>query len=455
MTELPSVLARGERARLFPVLADTSKEGRTLSIFLSCLQNVDEFGRSMLADLGKRVGTRSKIETFTEVGLSKSGGDKAMRPDGLILITAGSSRWTALVEAKVGNTDLTVEQVSSYAELARLNGVNALITLSNQFAPLPSHHPVNVPSSLRKKVDLYHWSWMYVITMADLLLSNDEVIDRDQRIILQEMKRFLLHQSSGVKSFEQMPLAWTEILSQINAGASIPTTSSEAREVVGAWHQEIRNLSLILSRQLGVEVDLRVPRSLKDDPAARQKADLEVLALSKRLEAVFDVPSAASPIELIADLAKKSISVSMKLRAPIEKKSAKGRTSWLLRQLAKAEPEGIHVRFGSPGRTMSTQHSLKALKENSEIVSKDRGDQAPHTFEVLLVKDLGSRFSQRKNFISDLEKLVPDFYNQIGQHLRAWQAPAPKLSDEKASAEAVAPEALREEAEISALEREG
>jgi len=92
--------------------------------------------------------------------LSKSGGDKAMRPDGLILITEESSRWTALVEAKVGNTDLTVEQVSSYAELARPNGVNALITLSNQFAPLPSHHPVNVPSSLRKKVDLYHWSWI-------------------------------------------------------------------------------------------------------------------------------------------------------------------------------------------------------------------------------------------------------------------------------------------------------
>lgn len=48
MKELPAILTRGERARLFPVLADTSKEGRSLSIFLACFQNVDEFGRSLL-----------------------------------------------------------------------------------------------------------------------------------------------------------------------------------------------------------------------------------------------------------------------------------------------------------------------------------------------------------------------------------------------------------------------
>ena len=51
MSDLASVVVRGERARLFPVLADTSKEGRTLSILLACIENVDEFGRALLAEL--------------------------------------------------------------------------------------------------------------------------------------------------------------------------------------------------------------------------------------------------------------------------------------------------------------------------------------------------------------------------------------------------------------------
>ena len=37
MVDLPDYLARGERARLFPVLTDTSKEGRSTSILLAAI----------------------------------------------------------------------------------------------------------------------------------------------------------------------------------------------------------------------------------------------------------------------------------------------------------------------------------------------------------------------------------------------------------------------------------
>jgi hypothetical protein len=148
--ELPTVLERGERARLFPVLADTSKEGRTLSIFLWCLENVDEFGTAMLSSIGQRKGARSRIETFTEVVLKK-GGDKKFRPDGLIVVRTGSREWSALVEAKVSNADLTAEQLESYLEIAKVNGVDTVLTLSNQFAPLPTHHPVQLSASARRK----------------------------------------------------------------------------------------------------------------------------------------------------------------------------------------------------------------------------------------------------------------------------------------------------------------
>jgi hypothetical protein len=63
MSDRPAFVVRGERARLFPVLADTSKEGRTASILLACLEYVEEFGRAILAELGQRSGSRTRIET--------------------------------------------------------------------------------------------------------------------------------------------------------------------------------------------------------------------------------------------------------------------------------------------------------------------------------------------------------------------------------------------------------
>ncbi len=70
MADLPEYLARGERARLFPVLADTSKEGRSTSILLACLANVREFSQSMLSSIGQRVGKRAAVVTYTEVAFA-------------------------------------------------------------------------------------------------------------------------------------------------------------------------------------------------------------------------------------------------------------------------------------------------------------------------------------------------------------------------------------------------
>lgn len=271
MIELPSVMVGGERARLFPVLADTSKEGRSLSILLSCIENVREFGSALMAGLDQRVGARSHIHTYTEVVLQKAAPDRKCRPDGLITLRNGSNQWTALIEAKVGNSDLTGDQVEAYLELAKINGIDALITISNQFAPLPTHHPLQLSASARRKIGVYHWSWQHVLTEATLLLANEEVTDRDQRVILNEMVRFLSHPSAGVRSFDQMPAAWSTMVAAVQAGGTVSPNSPDAREVIGAWHQEVRDLSLILSRWLGRDVDIRIPRALSTDPSAPPK----------------------------------------------------------------------------------------------------------------------------------------------------------------------------------------
>jgi hypothetical protein len=454
MTELPSVMVRGERARLFPVLADTSKEGRSLSILLACIENVREFGGALLIGLGQRIGTRSHIRTYTEVVLQKAAPDRKCRPDGLLMLRSGSNEWTALVEAKVGNSDLTDEQIEAYIDLAKINGVDALITISNQFAPLPTHHPVQLSGSARRKISLYHWSWQHVLTAATLLLANDEVVDRDQRVILNEMVRFLSHPSAGVRSFDQMPSSWTPMVAAVQAGGIVSPNSPDAREVIGAWHQEVRDLSLVLSRWLGRDVYIRIPRAHSTDPIARQKADLARLGNEHSLTVSLNVPDAAGPIEVSADLQKRSISVSMKIRAPDDRKSIKARLNWLLRQIQKSQPNGIHVRLFWPGRAGATQHPLTSLRDNPDLASTERADLTPTSFEVLFVRDLGAKFGQRRNFISELEAAVPEFYEQVGQYLKPWQAPAPKVREEKPGPVDVTTEEIQEVANEVALARQ-
>jgi hypothetical protein len=454
MTELPSFVVRGERARLFPVLADTSKEGRTLSILLACLENVHEFGRALMAGLGQRVGVRSQILTYTEVVLQKGISDQAFRPDGLIDLRTGSNHWSALVEAKVGSSDLTADQIECYLDIAKLNGVDALITISNQFAPLPSHHPVAVSATARRKAALFHWSWQHVLTEATLLLSNEEIVDRDQRVLLNEMIRFFSHPSAGVRSFDQMPAPWTQVVATVQAGGTISATSPDAREIIGAWHQEVRDLSLILSRWLERDVEIKIPRAHSADATTRQKADLGSLAGERCLTTSFAVPDAAAPVVVCAELQKRSVSVSMKVRAPDDRKSTKAKLNWLLRQLQKSAPGGIHVRLFWPGRAAPTQHPLASLRDKPDTAAAERVELSPTSFEVLLVRDLGPKFGQRRNFITELEAAVPDFYEQVGQYLKAWQARAPKVREEKQEASEVSTEALREEADQVALARE-
>lgn len=453
MAELPDFVTRGERARLFPVLADTSKEGRTLSIVLACLENVEEFGRAMLLDIGQRVGQRSRIESFTEVVLKAGAAESGHRPDGLLLVRSGSSQWSALVEAKIGNSELYPEQVEAYLELAKLNGIDAIITISNQFTSLPAHHPLALSSSAKRKADVFHWSWMYVLTEATLLLNNEEIADRDQRVILSEMIRFLLHPSAGVKGFDQMPAAWTDVVNLVQAGGTISATADSAREVVGAWHQEVRDLSLVLSRQLGVDVQIKIPRAQAEDPTVRQRTDLVRLAEERTMTTTLAVPGAAALIDVCADLQRRSLMVSMRLRAPDDRQSTKARLNWLVRQLNRADADGIHVRLYWPGRSAHTQHALATLRENPDAASQDRLGSVAYSFEVVLAKDLAAKFSQRRNFLIEMEQTVAEFYERVGQHLRPWLAPAPKLKEDKVEPATVGPEVLRQEAEQSALER--
>ena len=130
--------AHGEKARLFPVLANSSKEGRTLSLVLATLARVPEFSSALLNALGQSTGSRTKVSCFTEVTFPKSSNGK-IRPDGLIVVNRPKSRWAALVEAKVGKASVEQTQLEAYLKLAKEVDVDAVLTISNDFAANEHH----------------------------------------------------------------------------------------------------------------------------------------------------------------------------------------------------------------------------------------------------------------------------------------------------------------------------
>lgn len=451
----PEYLSQGEPARLFPVLATTSKEGRTTSIFLACMAKIDEFGQELLRSVSQKTGVRSSMECYTEIVFKGEKDDIRNRPDGLIILRNGSREWRALVEAKVGNSELVADQVEKYRALAKNYSIDCVITISNQFASFPTHHPVAEVNKSKSKIPVFHWSWMYILTVADLLLSADAVSDRDQRLLLNELKRFLSHESAGVRGFDRMPPEWSDLNKLVGAGGSIPAKSDLVTEVLRAWHQEARDLSLILSRQTETLVTQRLPRKHIHSPELRIKDDYVEFRDSKCLKVVLTIPDAASPIQVEADLPRRTVTVKMTLRAPDDKVSTRARLSWLLRQVNTESPTDIYVNLIWPGRSETTTHSLQALKENPSTAEEGKSGLQVQSFEIFVSKRLGGRFVQQTNFIAELEKIVPDFYREVGQNLVPWRKRAPRIKEGHDAPEDVGVDALEIEADKDAYDAKG
>lgn len=452
MSNLPDCIERAERARLFPILAETSKEGRTLSIFLATLAAVREFRTGFLNSMGLRVGTTAKLRTFTEIVFKCAKGEPNLgRPDGLLVLETWGRRWTALVEAKIGKTEIGQEQVERYLELAKQNKLDAVITISNQFSAVPQHHPLKIKLNKYKGVQLFHFSWMHILTEADLLTVNQDVEDDDQAYMLSEFLRFISHESAGVQGFTQMPAAWSDVVSKVQAGGMLQKTV-DTSAVAEAWQQETRDLCLILSRQLRRQVSQRLGRAAAADAEVRFQGDLDGLCTEQALSVTFDIPNTAAPLNVRADLRGRSVLVSMKLRAPDDKVSSRARLNWLLRQIPESAQGNLHIRCQWPKTSVPTQFKLQELREDPTKIDEGKGKLQVTGFEVILVADLGRRFEQRRSFIEELERAVPEFYEVVGQHLRAWQPPAPKITEERSQPQDVTPAAISETAEASSMQ---
>ncbi len=427
-SSLPDFLVQGDLARLIPSVSDNAKERRITSATLAALMAVEEFGKELLKLVGAPTSKRAHISCFTEVVFREAKGDVSkFRPDGLISVELGSRTWSAIVEAKVGSATLGQEQIEAYLDIARAHGVDAVVTISNQFASRPDHHPVQVNRRKLKSVALYHWSWMSVISEAILLAEHKGLDDKDQAYILRELIRYLQDPASGVVAKIVMGSGWREVCAAIQHDTPLPKSADHVVSAVGDWYQLLRYLSLRMSLLLGHTASVNMKRSHAQDPALRLHDDVAAFVENHRLEAEFDIPNAAARIKLVADHRRKTLTASMKLRAPTDKKRATALVTWALSQVSKCDDPNLLIRAVWPGRAPDTGASLGVLREDKSAILNANNSHMPIAFEFSVVQDLAGRFKGAKTFVEDAEALLPAFYTNAGQHLKAWVPPSPKV----------------------------
>lgn len=204
-----------QEARLIPtsgINGQDEAERRATSALLSVMGAVREFGQAMVKPLSAPGG---QLATYIEVPFKLD--DRACQPDGVLQASRAGRTWTCLVEVKTGAADLERAQIETYLDVAREQGFDAVLTISNQLAPAPGVHPVDVDKRKLRKVALHHLSWAEVLTVAVQQRVHRGISDPDQAWILGELIRYLEHPRSGALDFSDMGAAWVTVREAVAA----------------------------------------------------------------------------------------------------------------------------------------------------------------------------------------------------------------------------------------------
>jgi hypothetical protein len=412
-------------ARLIPtsgINGAEEQERRATSALLAVLTAVREFGRSLTQPLGAPAGA---VECFIEVPLML--GERRVFPDGLIRVRRGQKNWTALVEVKTGTNELHAEQLENYLDVARGEGYNALITISNQIPPAAGQHPTNVDKRKLKKVALHHWSWSQVLAEAVMQKEHRGVADPDQAWILAELIRYLEHPKSGALEFDDMGASWVPVREAVTAG-TLRVSDSGVADVAARFDALLRFASLRLGRTLGTEVVPVVSRKELAEPSLRSSGLIDMLVKDGKLSGGVRIPNAVAPLGVELDLRAGRITCHVDLDAPKEGRPTT-RVNWLVRQL-KSAPDSLRVEaYAAYARGGGTASLLKEVRENPAVLVHDARKEL-RSFRLALTTQLGPKRGRgRGAAIDSMLSAVDAFYLDVLQHLKAWTATPPKMRE--------------------------
>lgn len=412
-----------QQARLIPtsgINGAEEAERRATSALLAVMSSVRDFAQTIVKPFGAPAG---QLATFIEVPFPL--GEQRVYPDGVLRAARGGRTWTCLVEVKTGPNELERPQVESYLDVAREQDFDCVLTISNQIAPAPGVHPVDVDRRKTKRVALHHLSWAEVTAFAVQQRVHRGVSDPEQAWILGELIRYLEHPKSGAMDFADMGTAWVTVRESIGAG-TLRSNDRGIAEVVSRWEQLLRYAALRLGRELGTDVQVQLSRKELADPTLRFSSQAQSLVERGALYGQLRIPDAVAPIDVSADLRAGRITVSADIDAPRDGR-ATTRINWLIRQLVDA-PDGLRVDgFVTNART-STSELLRVVRQDPNVLIADPRKDL-RSFRVAVTSALGpKRGTGRGGFIDSVLTAVDGFYAHVLQSVRPWAPRAPQLS---------------------------
>lgn len=413
-------------ARLIPtsgISGAEEQERRATSALLAVLAAVKEFNRAILGPLGAPAGN---VETYIEVPFKL--GEKPWRPDGLIRVSRGSKTWVTLVEVKTGKNALHGEQLEAYLDIAREQGFDCLLTISNEIPASADQHPTAVDRRKLRKVTIKHLSWSDVLSTAVMQKEHRGVSDPDQAWILGELIRYLEHPKSGALEFDDMGADWVPVREAISAGTLRPTDKS-ITDVVARFDALLRYSSLHLGRRLGTEVSHQLSRKERADPSLRSQALRASLVESGILSGSIRIPDTVGDIRVVADLRANKVTCEIVVDAPRTGRSAT-RVNWLARQLKDA-PGSLRIEAAVLNqRGPGAAELLTKVREDATVLVADPSKEI-RAFTVAQTTPLGSKRGRgRGAFIDSVIDAIDSFYETVVQHIKAWSAAPPKLRQE-------------------------
>ncbi len=413
-------------ARLIPtsgISGADEQERRATSALLAVVSSVREFGRALTTPLGAGSGA---VRTYIEVPFLLDG--KKCFPDGLIRVSRGSKTWTCLVEVKTGTNVLETVQLENYLDIAREQGFDALLTISNEIPPAAGQHPTKVDKRKLKKVALHHLSWSQVLAEAVMQKEHRGVADPDQAWILGELIRYLEHPRSGALEFDDMGGSWVPVRDAVAAG-TLRASDKGAPDVTARFDALLRYASLRLGRQLGTEVTPVLSRKELAEPALRTQTLVGSLANGGTLSGAIRIPNTVGPLNVTLDLRAGWVSCHVDLDAPKDGRPAT-RVNWVVRQLKNA-PDTVRVEaYQAFARGGGTAELLRDVRTEPSVLLQDPKKDIK-TFRLAMTTPLGPKRSRgRGGAIDSVLDAVDSFYADVLGQLKAWTAAPPKLREE-------------------------
>lgn len=327
------------------------------------------------------------------------------------------------MEVKTGASQLDRGQIETYLDIARDQGFDAVLTISNELACHPGVHPVEVEKRKIRTVALHHLSWSEIVATAVVQRVHKGVADPDQAWILQELIRYLKHPKSGADQFADMGEHWTALRESVELG-TIRMRDAAVAPVLDNWERVLAATCLLFTQELGAEASVTYSKRERDDVKVRREASRAALVDRGLLVGRFKVAGAISELTIEADLKSKRLSISVDIDAPREGRP-QTRVNWLLRQLSQA-PDSLVVAAWPQGSRTSRSEKLAAIRDQPDsLIDDTKKDIAK--FRVTEVSTLGiGRRGGKTSFVEDVVSSAWRFYSGVVQGLAAWVPKAPQ-----------------------------